>query len=49
MPLAMSVEHTIAFIGAGNMAGALIRGLVRTATVPADQIIAADPDAARRE
>ncbi|MFW2388159.1 MAG: pyrroline-5-carboxylate reductase [Polyangiales bacterium] len=45
----MSVEHTIAFIGAGNMAGALIRGLVRTATVPADQIIAADPDAARRE
>jgi pyrroline-5-carboxylate reductase len=45
----MSVEHTIAFIGAGNMAGALIRGLVRTATVPADQIIAADPDAARRD
>lgn len=45
----MSVEHTIAFIGAGNMAGALIRGLVRTATVPAEQIIAADPDAARRQ
>lgn len=49
MPPNMSVEHTIAFIGAGNMAGALIRGLVRTATVPADQIIAADPDAARRQ
>lgn len=45
----MSVEHTIAFIGAGNMAGALIRGLVRTATVPANQIIAADPDAERRD
>jgi len=40
----MSVEHTIAFVGAGNMARALIRGLVGTATVPAEQIIAADPD-----
>jgi pyrroline-5-carboxylate reductase len=43
----MSVEHTIAFIGAGNMAGALIRGLIGTGTVPADRIIAADPDQAR--
>lgn len=43
----MSVTHTIAFVGAGNMAGALIRGLVGTATVPADQIIAADPDLTR--
>jgi pyrroline-5-carboxylate reductase len=43
----MSVQHTIAFVGAGNMARALIRGLVGTATVPADQIIAADPDHAR--
>jgi pyrroline-5-carboxylate reductase len=40
----MSVEHTIAFVGGGNMARALIRGLVGTATVGADQIIAADPD-----
>jgi pyrroline-5-carboxylate reductase len=40
----MSEEHTIAFVGAGNMAGALIRGLIGTGTVPADRIIAADPD-----
>ncbi len=44
MPLGMSVEHTIAFIGGGNMARALVRGLVGTATVDAKQIIAADPD-----
>ena len=44
MPRGMSVEHTIVFVGAGNMAGALIRGLIGTGTVPADRIIAADPD-----
>ena len=37
----------IAFIGAGNMAGALIRGLVDTSTCEAHRILAADPDAAR--
>lgn len=47
MPRGMSVEHTIAFIGAGNMAGALIRGLIGTGTVPASRIIAADPDQTR--
>jgi pyrroline-5-carboxylate reductase len=47
MPRGMLVEHTIAFVGAGNMAGALIRGLIGSATVPADRIIAADPDQAR--
>jgi len=47
MPRGMSVEHTIAFVGAGNMAGALIRGLIGTGTVPADRIIAADPDHGR--
>lgn len=47
MPRGMPVEHTIAFIGAGNMAGALIRGLIGTGTIPADRIIAADPDQAR--
>jgi pyrroline-5-carboxylate reductase len=47
MPRGMSEDQTIAFVGAGNMAGALIRGLIGTATVPADQIIAADPDEAR--
>lgn len=36
-------EKTIAFIGAGNMAGALIRGLIEDGQPPA-QIIAADPD-----
>jgi pyrroline-5-carboxylate reductase len=44
MSASMSVDHTIAFVGAGNMAGALIRGLIGTATVPAERIIAADPD-----
>ncbi|MEJ2309441.1 MAG: pyrroline-5-carboxylate reductase [Gammaproteobacteria bacterium] len=36
-------EKTIAFIGAGNMAGALIRGLLQDGH-PADRLIAADPD-----
>ena len=47
MSRGMSVDQTVAFIGAGNMAGALIRGLIGTGTVPADRIIAADPDRAR--
>lgn len=47
MPRGMPEEHTVAFIGAGNMAGALIRGLVGTSTVPTDHIIASDPDQAR--
>ena len=47
MPRVMPLEHSIAFVGAGNMAGALIRGLVGTGTVAAGQIIAADPDQAR--
>jgi pyrroline-5-carboxylate reductase len=47
MSASMSVDHTIAFVGAGNMAGALIRGLIGTATVPAERIIAADPDQGR--
>jgi pyrroline-5-carboxylate reductase len=44
----MALDSTIAFIGAGNMAGALIRGLLGTSTVTPDQIIASDPDEARR-
>ncbi|MGB8223764.1 MAG: pyrroline-5-carboxylate reductase [Polyangiales bacterium] len=43
----MSVHQKIAFVGAGNMASALIRGLIGTATVPADEIIAADPERER--
>ncbi len=47
MSLDMAEDLTIAFVGAGNMAGALIRGLIGTATIPATHIIAADPDQAR--
>ncbi|MEJ2316766.1 MAG: pyrroline-5-carboxylate reductase [Gammaproteobacteria bacterium] len=36
-------EKSIAFIGAGNMAGALIRGLLKDGH-PAERIIAMDPD-----
>jgi pyrroline-5-carboxylate reductase len=43
----MSVDQTIAFVGAGNMAGALIRGLIGTATVSASRIFASDPDQSR--
>lgn len=49
MPPGMSVEQRIAFVGAGNMARALIRGLVSTATVDGEKIIAADPDQATLE
>lgn len=47
MSASMSVDPTIAFVGAGNMAGALIRGLIGTGTVAADRIIAADPEESR--
>jgi len=36
-------SHTIGFIGAGNMAEALIRGLVRGGHVPASRIVASLP------
>jgi len=36
-------QHTIGFIGAGNMAEAMIRGLVRGNHVPADRIAASGP------
>ncbi len=39
---------SIAFIGAGNMAAALIGGLIADGTEP-QRILATDPDAARRE
>lgn len=45
----MTTTPMIVFIGAGNMAGALIRGLVDTSTAEADRILAADPDAERLE
>ncbi|MGD8317682.1 MAG: pyrroline-5-carboxylate reductase [Myxococcales bacterium] len=43
----MAVDRTIGFIGAGNMASAIIRGLVNTGTLGAERILAADPDAER--
>lgn len=45
----MGVDRTIAFIGAGNMASAIIRGLISEGTVSAKQIVAADPDESRLE
>jgi pyrroline-5-carboxylate reductase len=43
----MALDSKIAFLGAGNMAGALIRGLIGTSTVTANQVTASDPDTAR--
>ena len=45
----MTLDHTIAFVGAGNMAGALIRGLAEKQTIRRDRIVAADPDPTRLE
>ena len=36
------IQGTLGFIGAGNMAGALIRGLLHSGTVTADRVIASD-------
>ena len=44
--MSILASHTIGFIGAGNMAEALIRGLVRGGHVPAQRIAASGP---RRE
>ena len=44
--MSILASHTIGFIGAGNMAEALIRGLVRGGHVPASRIAASGP---RRE
>lgn len=42
-------EKTIGFLGAGNMAEALIRGLIQGGVVPAARIIASAPRAERQE
>ena len=42
------MTETIAFIGAGNMAGALIAGLLADGTAP-EHLIAADPNSDRCE
>lgn len=41
--MSILANHTIGFIGAGNMAEALIRGLVRGKHLPADRITASGP------
>jgi pyrroline-5-carboxylate reductase len=38
----MMQDRKIGFVGAGNMAGALIKGLLHSGTVTADQILASD-------
>ncbi|HEX9297025.1 MAG TPA: NAD(P)-binding domain-containing protein, partial [Polyangiaceae bacterium] len=38
----MMQDKKIGFVGAGNMAGALIKGLLHSGTVTADQILASD-------
>lgn len=43
----MKEDLTIAFIGAGNMAHALIQGLIATARLPPQRIVASDPDDSR--
>lgn len=44
----MNKTTTLAFIGGGNMASALINGLIQDGTAP-EKIIVAEPDATRRE
>ena len=44
----MALSHNIGFIGAGNMASAIIGGLLRDGTAP-DKLRASDPDETRRE
>ncbi len=43
----MSIEKKIAFIGGGNMAEALIKGLIAAGTMKPDQIVVADVSADR--
>lgn len=43
----MGLDKNIGFIGAGNMAGAIIAGLIDASAASTEQIFAADPDAKR--
>lgn len=43
------MPHTLAFIGAGNMAEAIARAAIDSGVLPADRLIAADPSPQRRE
>ncbi len=44
----MAMTKTIVFIGGGQMAGALIKGLLKSGAYAADRIEVVEPDAARR-
>ncbi|MDH5672620.1 MAG: pyrroline-5-carboxylate reductase [Myxococcales bacterium] len=39
----MAIDGTVAFIGAGNMAGALIGGLIESGTLAPEALVASDP------
>lgn len=43
------MTHALGIVGAGNMAEAIVRGLLRGGAMQADRIVAADPSAPRRE
>lgn len=45
----MGMPHMLGFIGCGNMAQAIAQGAIRKGVVPADQIIASNPSAPKRE
>jgi pyrroline-5-carboxylate reductase len=45
----MPLGKKIAFLGAGNMAEALVKGLLAAGTASADEIVCAEPRAERRE
>jgi len=44
----MTREHELGVIGAGNMAEAIVRGVLEAGVLPAEGIVASDPDAGRR-
>lgn len=43
------IERKIGFIGSGNMAGAIARGIVKSGLVKAENVIVSDADAAKAE
>src|SRR5512146_368409 len=45
----MAIDKKIAFLGGGNMAEALIKGLLASGAAKPGQILVADPSADRRE
>jgi pyrroline-5-carboxylate reductase len=45
----MSIGKKIAFLGTGNMAEALVKGLLRAGSATKEEIVCAEPRAARRE